>query len=106
VSYTALKGLPGRRRLAQRLRRKCEANGGNIADGVANIIKLFKIDPNVALANQTELAKLQFDLQGKMLDTITAQTQVNLAEAQSKSIFVAGWRTSWRSKATPKPNTA
>lgn len=66
--------------------------GGNIAEGVADIVRLFKVDPNVALANQTELQKIAFELQGKVIDSITAQTQVNLAEAQSKSVFVAGWR--------------
>jgi hypothetical protein len=68
------------------------ALGGNIATGVGDIIKLFKIDPTVALQNQTELTKIQFDLQGKIIDSVTAQIQVNLAEAQSKSLFVAGWR--------------
>lgn len=70
--------------------------GGSITDGVAKIISLFKVDPNLALQHQVELEKLQFDLQTKILDATAqqaiAQNQVNLAEAQSKSTFVAGWR--------------
>jgi hypothetical protein len=66
--------------------------GGNIASGIADVVKLFKVDPNLALQEQEKLAEIQFNLQGKILDSVTAQAQVNLAEAQSKNIFVAGWR--------------
>lgn len=66
--------------------------GGNLADGIANVVKLFKVDPNLVLQEQEKLADIQATLQGKILDGITAQVQVNAAEAQSKNIFVAGWR--------------
>ncbi len=66
--------------------------GGNLADGIAKIISLFKVDPNQALEKQTEILKIQADLQSKIVDSVIAQAQVNAAEASSKSIFVAGWR--------------
>jgi Holin of 3TMs, for gene-transfer release len=63
--------------------------GGNIADGVASIIRLFKVDPNLALQHQSELAKIQADLQGKMMDAVTAEInqggEIIKAEAQSQS---------------------
>lgn len=70
--------------------------GGSITDGVAKIISLFKVDPNVALQHQTELEKINADMQSKVLDSITqmslAQSATNTAEANNKNIFVAGWR--------------
>ena len=66
--------------------------GGNLADGISKIISLFKVDPNVALQHQVELAKIQADIQSKILDGIQAQTAVNEKEAASSSVFVAGWR--------------
>lgn len=70
--------------------------GGSLTDGVAKIISLFKIDPNQAAQHAEDLAKLTADMQGKILDGVSqmsvAQNQVNTAEAQSKNLFVAGWR--------------
>lgn len=66
--------------------------GGNITSGIADIIKIFKLDPNTVLANQEKLAEVQANLEGKILDGITAQVQVNAAEAASKNVFIAGWR--------------
>lgn len=66
--------------------------GGNIADGIADIIKLFKVDPNLALQQQEKLAEIQATLQEKILDSVTAQVNVNAEEAKSTNLFVAGWR--------------
>lgn len=65
------------------------ALGGNLAEGVAKIIQLFKVDPTVALQNQTELQKIQLEMQEKLEDSITAEIQASAevikAEAQSQS---------------------
>lgn len=70
--------------------------GGNLTDGVAKIISLFKVDPNIAAQHAADLAKIQAEMQEKILDGVqqmsTAQNAVNTAEAQQKNIFVAGWR--------------
>jgi len=70
--------------------------GGNIGEAVGKIVGLFKVDPTVALTKQTELAEIQLQLQGKLQDAISAeiqaQTAVNLQEAKSDKIFIAGWR--------------
>jgi len=62
---------------------------GGIADGVASIVRLFKVDPNVALQHQAELEKIQADLQAKLMDSITAEInaggEIIKAEAQSQS---------------------
>lgn len=63
--------------------------GGNIADSVAKILSLFKVDPNVAAQHAADLAKIQADLQEKILDNATAEmnaaADVIKAEAQSQS---------------------
>lgn len=70
--------------------------GGSLTDGVAKIISLFKVDPNLAAQHAEELAKLTADMQGKILDGVSqmsvAQNQVNTAEASNPRIFIAGWR--------------
>lgn len=70
--------------------------GGNIADGVAKIISLFKVDPTVAMEKQVEITEIQLkmaaDAAAAVAAEIQAQVQVNLAEANNKSLFVAGWR--------------
>lgn len=70
--------------------------GGSLTDGVAKIISLFKVDPNVAAQHAEDLAKIQAEMQENMLNGIqamsTAQNQVNTTEAQSKNWFVASWR--------------
>jgi len=72
------------------------ALGGNIADGVAKIISLFKIDPNVALQKQTELAEIQLGMQrdaaAAVAQQLHDQSAVNQAEAANPKIFIAGWR--------------
>lgn len=66
--------------------------GQNIGSFVSDIIGKFKVDPTVALQAQTDITKLQYELQGKLVDQITSQIQVDQAEAANKSVFVAGWR--------------
>ena len=70
--------------------------GGNIGEAVGKIVGLFKVDPTVALTKQTELAEIQLQLTGKLQDAISAeiqaQTAVNLQEAKSDKLFIAGWR--------------
>jgi roadblock/LC7 domain-containing protein len=68
------------------------ALGGNIATGIADIVRLFKVDPNLALQHQVELEQIQASMQNKIIDSITAQTEVNKAEAMSGKMFLAGWR--------------
>jgi hypothetical protein len=63
--------------------------GGNIAEGVAKIISLFKVDPNLALQHQEDVIKIQAEMQGKILDSANAEIQaaaeVIKAEANSQS---------------------
>lgn len=70
--------------------------GGSLTGGIADIIKLFKVDPNLLLANQEKMAEIQAGMQGRILDGIAAQnvaqSEVNKTEAASGSLFVAGWR--------------
>ena len=66
--------------------------GGNIADAVAKIISLFKVDPTVALQSQAELTKIQLGLQQELIQQVTDQIEVNKVEAASSKTFVAGWR--------------
>ena len=68
------------------------ALGGNIATGIADIVKLFKVDPNLALQHQVELEQIQASMQNKIIDSITAQSEVNRAEGLSGKMFLAGWR--------------
>lgn len=66
--------------------------GENIGAIFKDIVGSFKVDPTVALQVQERLQEAQIALQAKIIDQVDAQIQVNLAEAQSKSVFVAGWR--------------
>ena len=66
--------------------------GGTIGETVAKIVSLFKVDPTKQLEAQVELTKLQMELQGKILDQVSAQLDVNKVEAASTKTFVAGWR--------------
>jgi hypothetical protein len=66
--------------------------GTNLGAIFKDVVGSFKADPTVALQVQEKLAESQMALQGKILDQISAQVQVDLAEAQSKNWFVAGWR--------------
>lgn len=63
--------------------------GGNITDGVAKIIGLFKIDPTKALENQTALVEIQKEITLKTIEAaeseVTAQAAIITAEANSQS---------------------
>jgi Holin of 3TMs, for gene-transfer release len=63
--------------------------GGNVADGIAKIISLFKVDPNVAAANAEKLAEIQLGIVKAQVDAATAEIQqageIIKAEAQSQS---------------------
>ena len=63
--------------------------GGSIGDAFAKIVGAFKVDPTKALEAQTELAKIQLELQGKIQDAVTQEIQssadVIKAEANSQS---------------------
>lgn len=56
---------------------------------ISTIIDRIIPDKNAATQAKAALIQLQASQEGKELDD---QLQVNLAEAQSKSTFVAGWR--------------
>lgn len=70
--------------------------GGNIVEGVSKIIGLFKVDPTVALQNRTEIEKIQLQMAADSAKAVQEEVQkqidVNLAEAENKNIFIAGWR--------------
>ena len=70
--------------------------GGSIGEAFSKIVGAFKVDPTLAMQKQAELAELQANLQAKLQDAISAeiqaQTAVNLQEAKSDKLFVAGWR--------------
>jgi hypothetical protein len=74
------------------------ALGGNIADGVAKIISLFKIDPNIALQKQVELQEIQLgmarDAAAQAAAQIQGQLDTNKAEASNTNWFVSSWRPS------------
>ena len=69
---------------------------GPVIDGVAKIISLFKVDPNLALQKQTELAEIQLQMQTAAAAAISQQlhdqSAINLVEAGSANFFIAGWR--------------
>lgn len=70
--------------------------GGSITDGVAKIISLFKVDPNLAAQHAADLEKINADLQTQILNGVSqmsvAQNDVNKVEAANPKIFIAGWR--------------
>lgn len=66
--------------------------GDNLGDAVAKIVGAFKIPPEQVLAAQTDITKIQLELQGKLIDQVSEQLDVNKVEAGSASVFVAGWR--------------
>jgi len=65
---------------------------GGVGDAFQKIVGAFKVPPEQALAAQVEIEKIQLEMQGKLIDQITAQIEVDKVEASSKSVFVAGWR--------------
>src|SRR5689334_16051460 len=66
--------------------------GGSIGDAFQKIVGAFKVPPEQQLAAQTEITKIQLEVQGKILDQVSAQMDINKVEAASQSMFVAGWR--------------
>jgi hypothetical protein len=70
--------------------------GGSIADGIAKIISLFKIDPTVALEKQVELQEIQLKMQSDAAAALASQIQgqidTNKAEAASGDKFTSRWR--------------
>lgn len=66
--------------------------GSNIGDAIAKVIGCFKVSPDLALEKQTEIEKIKGELQGKLIDQITAQIDVDKQEASNANMFVAGWR--------------
>jgi hypothetical protein len=70
--------------------------GGSVIEGVSKIIGLFKVDPTVAFQNRTEIEKIQLQIAADGAKAVQSEVQrqidVNLAEAQSKNVFIAGWR--------------
>lgn len=70
--------------------------GSSFTDGIAKIISLFKLDPNVAAQHAADLEKINADLQTKILDGVqqmsVAQNAVNQAEAANPKMFISGWR--------------
>lgn len=63
--------------------------GQNIGEAFAKIVGVFKADPNKVLEAQTELSKIQFELQGKIIDQvnteITSAAEIIKTEATSQS---------------------
>jgi hypothetical protein len=57
---------------------------GSVFDGVAKIISLFKVDPAVAMENQTKIFEIQTEMQGKILDAAQAQFATASANIQSE----------------------
>ncbi|HLZ50844.1 MAG TPA: 3TM-type holin [Candidatus Acidoferrum sp.] len=66
--------------------------GGSVGDAFAKIAGVFKVPPEQVLAANTELEKIRLGLESQLVAQVTAQVEVNKAEASSKSVFVAGWR--------------
>ena len=66
--------------------------GGSIGDAFQKIMGVFKVDPTVALQKQAEIQEIQLQLQGQLVQQVTAQIEVNKQEAASPNMFVAGWR--------------
>lgn len=66
--------------------------GGSIGDAFAKIVGVFKADPNKVLDSQTELTKIQLDLQAQLISQIGSQIDVDKIEAANPHMFVAGWR--------------
>jgi hypothetical protein len=57
------------------------AMGGNIAEGVAKIIGLFKIDPTIALSKQVELQEIQLKMQADAAAAVAGQVQTQIVAA-------------------------
>lgn len=69
------------------------ALGGDIATGIAKIISLFKVDPNIALQKQTEIEEIQLgmvrDAAAQVAAQLQGQLEINKAEAASSDKFTS-----------------
>jgi hypothetical protein len=63
-----------------------------IIDGVLHIADKLIPDPQARMQFQIELAKLADQEGSRSHDENMGQIQTNIAEAQNRSVFVAGWR--------------
>jgi hypothetical protein len=72
------------------------APAATIVDGAQKIIGMFKLSPEVKAQLQAQLTAENVDLEKAELAanvaSIQGQLEINKAEAQSTSIFIAGWR--------------
>jgi hypothetical protein len=63
--------------------------GGSIADAFAKVVGVFKVDPTAKMQAETDLQKIQLELQSKLQDAIsneiTASAEIIKSEAQSQS---------------------
>lgn len=66
--------------------------GGSIGEAFKEIMGVFKVDPTTAMETQEKLTEIQLQLQGKLIDQVSAQLAVDQAEASNPNMFVAGWR--------------
>ena len=72
------------------------ALGGSILTGVSDIIKLFKVDPTIAMEKQVELQEIALKMTADAAAAVEAQVQgqieTNIAEAKSGDKFTSRWR--------------
>lgn len=70
--------------------------GGSLEEGIAKIISLFKVDPNLALSKSTELTELRLKIAGDAAVAVAAQVEgqldVNKSEAGNTDRFTSRWR--------------
>lgn len=66
-----------------------ELIGGSVGDAFAKIVGVFKASPDKVLEAQTDLAKIQAELTGKLQDAVTSEISaagdIIKTEAQSQS---------------------
>lgn len=72
------------------------APAASVVDGASKIIGLFKLDPTVKAQLQAQLTAENVDLEKAQLAAEVAamqgQLDINKADAESTSLFIAGWR--------------
>jgi hypothetical protein len=71
--------------------------GGSITEGVAKIISLFKVDPNLALQHQTELEKIRLEMERAAQDATTREIEAASANIRAE----AGSGDQYTSRARP-----
>lgn len=62
--------------------------GGSIGDAFAKVVGAFKVNPTEQLAAQTEITRIQLELQGKILDGV--QTEIQSASANIQADAKSG----------------